>query len=306
MSVGLLFAGQGTQHAAMLPWLLGEAPAAGALGLVDRSLGADWRRRLADPAWSTRNDVAQTLLTGLGIAAWERLRPLLPPIGVVAGYSVGELAAFAAAGVITPDHALTLAARRAAIMDVCVGDVATGLLAVSNAGDAKIARLGERYALALAIRIGPGRAVLGGPVASIERARADPVCADADCTRLAVALASHTPWLAAAVPRLAAEIDAVPFAAPQVALVCNLGGRSLRGVADLRRALAGQIAATVAWDRCMAAVAERRVDCVLEVGPGNALANLWNLYHPEVPARSLDDFRSAEAAAGWVRRQVAA
>jgi [acyl-carrier-protein] S-malonyltransferase len=52
----------------------------------------------------------------------------------------------------------------------------------------------------------------------------------------------------------------------------------------------------------MDSIAARQVRCVLEIGPGQALARLWNQRHPDIPARSCDDFRSAAAIAGWIGR----
>ena len=52
MSVALLFPGQGTQHASMLPWLDGEDAARPVLARVAAVLGPDWRARVADTAWS--------------------------------------------------------------------------------------------------------------------------------------------------------------------------------------------------------------------------------------------------------------
>jgi [acyl-carrier-protein] S-malonyltransferase len=68
----------------------------------------------------------------------------------------------------------------------------------------------------------------------------------------------------------------------------------------MKECLARQLASTVLWDSCMDAIAERRVRCVLEVGAGHALANLWRDRHPDIPVRSVDDFRSAQAVARWV------
>ena len=100
MSLALLFSGQGLQQAGMLPWLDTQAEAADLLRQMAARLGSDWRQRLSEPAWAERNDVAQVLVTACGLAAWQVLRARgLPEPVVCAGYSVGEVAAYSAAGV---------------------------------------------------------------------------------------------------------------------------------------------------------------------------------------------------------------
>lgn len=304
MSLGLLFPGQGTQHAGMLRWLGSSVGALEPLALLDETLGTDWRARLNDRVWATRNDVAQCLLTGVCLAAWEKLRPLLPAPVVVAGYSVGELAAFSVAGVFSPTVAMRLAQRRAQVMDHCVRGRATGLLSVGTALPDMIERLCCRHTLAVAIRIGPSRCILGGMTESLDAAENEAVRAGASCARLAVSIASHTPWLSEGVAPLAEALEAVPFERPFATLVCNYGGVALNRIGDLRHALAAQIAQTVPWDRCMETIVERRVRCVLEVGPGTTLARLWSAGYPMIPARSLDEFQSPEAAALWVREAL--
>ena len=82
--------------AAMLPWLREDAIIR---AMCDRLGTPDWRAAAADAAWAQRNQHAQALLTGLALAAWSQLAPALPSPTAVAGYSVGELAAFSVAGV---------------------------------------------------------------------------------------------------------------------------------------------------------------------------------------------------------------
>jgi len=96
MSYAFVFPGQGTQHPDMLPWLERDGTGGEALRALEDALGADWRERLADPGWAERNDVAQPLLAGVSLAAWEAVRDGLPRPAAVAGYSVGELSSFAA------------------------------------------------------------------------------------------------------------------------------------------------------------------------------------------------------------------
>ena len=73
----------------MLPWLDNCQEAAATLALMEVQLGADWRSRFAESEWAHRNAVAQPLLTGLSLAAWQALAPSLPAPEVVAGYSDG-------------------------------------------------------------------------------------------------------------------------------------------------------------------------------------------------------------------------
>jgi [acyl-carrier-protein] S-malonyltransferase len=151
----------------------------------------------------------------------------------------------------------------------------------------------------------PDRVVLGGPATALQDAEAALGAAGGHCTRLAVGLASHTPWMAAAARAFAQHLHGVPFGAPRCTLVCNLGGSALRQPAELQHALAAQIDHPVRWQACLDTVAERGVRCVLEVGPGTTLSRLWAERGGPVPARSVDEFRSPEAVARWVNATLA-
>ena len=85
----------------------------------------------------------------------------------------------------------------------------------------------------------------------------------------------------------------------------NVDGSTRREVGPLKHALAAQIDHTVRWDQCMDRLAERRPRCVLEVGPGTSLARMLSAHSPDLPVRSVDEFRSAAAAIAWVRSRLA-
>jgi len=296
MSFALIFAGQGTQHADMLPWLREDA--------IVRSMCArlridDWRAAAADTGWTERNANAQTLLTGLALAAWHQVAGDLPQPAAVAGYSVGELAAFSAAGVYGPETALDLAEERAAAMDRAAEGLAGGLLAVSVPSCRMIDETCRRAGLAVAIRNGQGAFVLGGPEASLRDAEQVLTAQGARCTRLRIGVASHTPWMRDAADDFGRRLSPLPFDRPRAVLFSNVADR-IRDAQGAKQALAEQIAATVRWDECMDNLHARQPRCVLEVGPGSALARRWNERHPDVPARSCDEFRSAAGVARWV------
>lgn len=298
MGYGLLFSGQGTQHAAMLPWLDDAHPlvqhTAAALGTTT------WRQALQDATWAASNRHAQLLLTGLGLAAWQQLAPALPPPAAVAGYSVGELAAFCCAGVFDAATAIDLAAQRAEAMDQAALQSPGGLLAITGPEVQVVEGWCALAGCTIAIRIAADSTVAGGPAHALQGLQQRALDAGAKCSALNVALASHTAAMQPAAQAFAQVLRDTPLWPPHTALFCNATGDRVHTAAQAADALAAQIARTVQWSDCLDALSARRLDCVLEIGPGCALAAMWNRRHPDVPARSADEFRSARAVVDWV------
>jgi [acyl-carrier-protein] S-malonyltransferase len=300
MGYALLFSGQGAQHPDMLQWVQPDET----LTAVEQRLGADWRQRLSDPAWAGDNARAQVLLTGLALAACHQLVAELGPPAIVAGYSVGELAAFAAAGVFDAATALQLAEKRAASMNAAAATTHTGLMGLSACSAGELHELCERFDLDVAIRLGPDSAIVGGAQAALAMAAQQAEAAGLHVTRLNVALASHTRWMQPALPLFAAALQNVALTRPTLALASNVAGR-IQSAAQAREALVRQLAETVRWDECLDLVQAQRVDVVLEIGPGQALARMWNERCAAVPARSADEFRSKASVVTWARRHLA-
>jgi [acyl-carrier-protein] S-malonyltransferase len=305
MSLALLFSGQGTQQPGSLAWLDAQPAAATTLSQMAALTEPDWRLRLADPQWAYANRQAQVLLTGLGLAAWQCLAGHLPAPAVIAGYSVGELAAFGAAGVYDAAAALQLAAQRAQAMDDCAAaGPAGGLSAVSGLAPDRLDAIARRHGCTTAIQLGADQAVIGGPLDGLAAAENELATIGAQAKRLAVQIASHTPAMASAARRFAQVLQPLDWPAPAALLVSNWSGTVLRSVDDLKRALAAQIDHTVLWDRCQQSVAERGVRCVLEIGPGSSLSRLWNARYPALPARSIDEFHGPEGVVRWVASRL--
>lgn len=303
MSFALLFSGQGTQHAGMLRWLA-DSPRVQA---TNAALGVpDWRGLFDEPASAARNDNAQVMLTGIALAAWAQLATMLPAPAAVAGYSVGELPAFAAAGVFEFPAALALAKARAAAMDRCAALAPGGLLAVSGIPlgkvDAFLAASGARQGVSIAIRNAPSMVVLGGPDAALQDALQQLTARGARCVRLNVEVASHTPSMQPASSAFAAALALQALRAPRIPLFSCTADRVFGGDAAAA-ALATQLSATLLWDDCLDGVHARHVDCVLEIGPGAALASMWNQRFPDTPARSADEFEDLRAVAAWIGKQ---
>ena len=316
MSFALLFAGQGTQHAAMLPWLELEPLCQPVLQSMVRATGADWRAALGDASTRSSNVFAQALITGTSLAAWDAVRQYLVAAWaqegagsdghpqVVAGYSVGELAAFAAAGVLDTADAICLALQRATLMDAAVADVATGLLSVSGIAIDRV--LAQDARLDCAIHLSADHGIYAAETQVLDASAAMLAALGGICKRLEVRVASHSRWMATAATRFAEVLQAQRWSGATCPVVLDATGTSTRQLPVLQHGLAQQLCSTVQWAACMDAIAETGVHCVMEVGAGSALSAMWNARHPHIPARSLEDFRDAQGAARWLARHQAA
>lgn len=237
----------------------------------------------------------------MALAAWQPIAPALPAPACLAGYSAGELAAFSVAGVFDADAALVLAGQRAAAMDRCAEGTPGGLLAVGGLVAAAIDRLCASTGVAVAIRNGATSVVLGGPCERLDEAERMASALGARCTRLRIGIASQTPWMRAAADVFGKVLTDVRFDAPRTVLFGNACER-VRNGASARQALSAQIVSTVRWDECMESIRARGVARALEIGPGQALARLWNERYPDIPARSCDEFRRVTGIENWVGR----
>jgi [acyl-carrier-protein] S-malonyltransferase len=304
MSYAVLFSGQGTQHAGMLPWLESEVASREVLVTLTKAIGNDWRAGLEDAETRSRNTFAQPLITGTALAAWAALKSALvePPVAV-AGYSVGELAAYACAGVFSAETAIDLAEKRAALMDAAVAGLDTGLMSVSGLPVTQVLR--AQPELECVIEIGAEQAIYAGELSALASSALALTAIGALCKPLEVRVASHSRWMVSAAKGFATELENLAFARPNAALVLNATGASTREPQILRRALVTQVDHTVQWAACMDALAERGVDCVIEVGAGTTLSKMWNQRHPEIPARSLEEFRDVAGVVRWLTRYSA-
>ena len=300
MSYALIFAGQGNQHPQMMPWLTVEQNPSAALLKMERVVGAAWRTTLDNQELRSKGGFAQPLVVGTALAAWAVLKPLLPrPPTLVAGYSVGELAAFATAGVISVETAMSLATIRADWMDRSVEGQESGLLSISGLAVRSVLEQFPR--LNCAILIDYDHAIFGALSSDLDQVQTELAGTSAICKRLAINVASHTPLMTSASEGFSEVLAGVTFQPPEFPIVLNFCATVGRRIGELKTALAAQLCTTINWSECMDVIAERGVHCVLEIGPNSALASLWNRRYPTIPARSIEEFKNPQGAAMWVQ-----
>ena len=304
--IALLAPGQGAQTPGMLsPWLA-EAGATEALARWSEAVDLDLERlgTAADAEEIRDTAVTQPLVVATALLAHAALARRVPgglaaAHIVSAGHSVGELAAAAVAGVLTPDAAVALAAVRGREMAAACALEPTGMSAVlGGKPDDVLARL-EELGLDPANRNGAGQVVAAGPVAALaalaeappERARVVP---------LAVAGAFHTRFMAPAETALGEHAAGITPAEPTCTLLSNADGAVVTGGAEVLHRLVAQVTRPVRWDSCQGTLREHGVTALVELPPAGTLVGLAKRELRGVPALALKTPDDLDAAAALI------
>lgn len=260
----------------LLPWL--ELPgAADRIALWSKASGLDLARlgTTATAEEITDTSVTQPLVVAAALLAFEEAdgRGIVPADAIVAGHSVGELAAAAVAGVITSDEAVALAAVRGAEMAKACALEPTGMSAVLGGDEAAVlARLGE-LGLEPANINAAGQIVAAGLHTALEELAANPP-EKARVRSLPVAGAFHTRFMAPAQDAVAAAASAITPSEPTRTLLSNSDGKPVTSGADALAKLAAQVTKPVRWDLCTATLKENTVSAVAELPPAGTLVGI--------------------------------
>lgn len=298
MSLALLCPGQGAQHPAMFDRMRDLAAARPVLDATSELLGRDvFAAATADDRFD--NVQAQPLLCAASLAHWQGLRELLPTPTVIAGYSIGELAAHAIAGSIDAATCLALSAQRAHLMDAASPDDA-GLQAVLGVDRIATQRLCDAHGAFIAIANGHDHFIVGGAWRSLHALAEDAQSHGTEIRPLPVHVPAHTPLLAGAVAPFAAALEAASLQAPRLPLLAGIDARPVRDRATMVHTLSAQLAQTIEWAQVMRQAFERGARVFLQLGPGNALARMIAPAYPCCEVRAVEEFHSLEGAAAWV------
>jgi len=302
----LIFPGQGSQEVGMGRDLAQAYPPARELyaqadeilGMSLSSLCFEGPKEALD---ETINTQPALFVTSLAILEVLRAEGRLPAASMVAGHSLGELTALAAAGMMTFADGLRLVRERGRLMKLAGDRNPGGMAAVLKMED-EVVETACRNASAetgkpvqIANYNSPGQVVISGDQEALERAIA--LLKEQGGRRivpLAVSIAAHSPLMAPVVGEYRAAVDATPMQPGHTTVVANISARPLLSVDEARDELAGQLTWPVRWTSSVAWMVEQGVDHFLEIGPKDVLAKLVKRIDGQVTVSSVG---SAEAVA---------
>ncbi|WP_227267833.1 ACP S-malonyltransferase [Roseobacter weihaiensis] len=310
MSIAFVFPGQGAQTIGMGRALAQAYPAAQAVfDEVDEALG----ERLSGLIWDgdietlTLTENAQPALMATSMAAIRALETEgigLEAVSYVAGHSLGEYSALAAAGTFSIADTARLLRTRGLAMQQAV-PVGQGAMAAVLGLDFDTvtevaARAAEGQVCQVANENDPAQNVVSGDKAAVERACA--LAKEAGAKRavmLPVSAPFHCALMAPAAEKMAQALESVEMRAPAVPLVANVCAEAVSDPVQIRALLIQQVTGQVRWKTSVEWMAVQGVTAFWEIGAGKALSGMIRRIAREAGSRAIgtpEDIKAAQDA----------
>jgi [acyl-carrier-protein] S-malonyltransferase len=306
--VAILCPGQGRQHPAMFSLVADSQEAEPIFAVAAGILGKDPRRYVleATPAELFSDLSGEILCCTQALAVWAALGASRPARAVIAGCSIGELAAWGCAGALDAPAVLRLAQRRAGLLDA-VAPPDAGLAAIVGLRRSALEPILARHALSIAIINDVDSFVVGGLRAGLEVACQEAAAVGARrSVILRVAVPSHTPLLHKATDKFRPVLrEASPRLPPSgYRLLTGIDGETIYDIDSGIDKLAGQISTTIDWAACLESCRSAGVQAALQLGPGTALSHMASALFPDGHARAVEEFRTLVGVQDWLQRAM--
>jgi [acyl-carrier-protein] S-malonyltransferase len=308
MARAFVFPGQGSQAVGMGAELAKTSAAARAVfAEVDDALGQKLSELMfAGPLDAlTLTENAQPALMAVSLAVMRALEAegfrLSDKVKYVAGHSLGEYSALAAAGALSVADAARLLRIRGRAMQTAVpvgqGAMAALLGVGKDAAEKLAAEAAQGEVCQLANDNEPTQAVISGAKSAIDRAAQ---LAKAHGVRrfmpLNVSAPFHCALMQPAADAMAQALAQTEVKAPAVPLIANVLAAPISDPAEIKKRLVEQVTGTVRWRECVAAMAAGGVTEMYEIGSGKVLAGLAKRIVPTLQAASVGTPAEIEAA----------
>ncbi len=245
----------------------------------------------------TRTSICQPALYTHGLACLEILKAQVPDLEIagVAGLSLGEFTAHAAAGTFDFATGLDLVAKRGRFMEEATSTTQGSMAALIGGEEDEVRRLAADCDIDVANFNAPGQIVVSGSKEGVAKA-----VASAEeygiriATELDVAGAYHSRLMMPAQEKLAAVLAEQELNTPSIPVTCNVEGRLVSEADDIRRTLEAQVSGSVRWSDCVQHFIEQGEDLFIELGPGRVLAGLMRRIDRSKKALSFADVDGLE------------
>ena len=304
MKIAFVFPGQGSQSIGMLDAWAGNAAVNDVVSRASLALDQDLAALVAGGPAEELNLTTNTqpVMLAAGVAvyqAWLAAGGLAPAL--VAGHSLGEYSALAAAGALSLEDAVRLVRVRADAMQAAVPVGAGGMAAVLGLDDDIVRAVCAKAAQGEIVEAvnfnAPAQVVIAGHKSAVERA-----CelAKAEGAKRALMLSVSAPFHSSLLKPAAAVLEGalagIDLASPRIPLINNVDVQSPSEPGAIKDALVRQAWHPVRWVETLNAMKEQGVTHVVECGPGKVLAGLTKRIDRDLVGLAITDPASLQAA----------
>ena len=280
MKIGILFSGQGAQYPGMMKDLFETQPAAKAVfDVADATLGRAVSELCFEGTQEELNLTHNTqpcMLAG-DLSAAMVLRAHDIHADAVAGFSLGEYAALAYAGVLSIEEAFRIIQIRADAMQDAVAPGEGAMAAFVGASPEQVenicAKVNNGYVVAANYN-SPVQTVVSGSIAGVDEACELASAEGLRCMKLAVSAPFHCALMKPAATRLEEEFNMMTFANPLVPVYMNVDGRAITDSSLVADLLVRQAMSPVRWVQTLENMHADGIDTFIECGAGKTLSGL--------------------------------
>ncbi len=297
-----VFTGQGAQAPGMGKDLAADAEIGALFQRANAVLGFDLAKICFEgPAEElTRSNICQPAIFTVSVAAYRAFQKRCPQASfrMAGGLSLGEWTALHVAGVLEFEAALTVLEARGRFMQQACDEQPGGMVSIMGATGEQLQALCERSGLTVANINSDAQVVLSGRKDGVAVAAAAAAELGVKAIPLNVAGAFHSPLMASARERLAAVLDGVAFAAPQMPVLANVSGAPHSSdPAVIKDAMLRQVTDSVRWSDCVKCAIGAGAKDFVEFGPGKVLSGLIKRIDKSVNTVNVADVPSLDATA---------
>jgi [acyl-carrier-protein] S-malonyltransferase len=233
---------------------------------------------------------------GMALVAALREKGLLASIDFALGLSLGEVTAYAAAGVFDFPTGLRIVAERGRLMQQACEQSAGAMAAVIGEPRETVSALCADFGIEAANFNAPGQIIISGEQPRVAAAVA--AAKDRGMKKvipLNVAGAYHSRLMEPARAAFESFLGGMAFSEPRFRVFTNTTGGEVRDPAEIKRALVKQVVSPVLWEDCMRSAGGAGADEFWELGPGAVLAGLARRTDKAWKVRSFSEFADLAA-----------